>query len=215
MLSLQELTQAQHKLNEMQQQLQDSSNKSTQSEQQHQAVVMRLTQDLEQEQTARSDSPALDVHLLPGDLPWHKVCCLHLPCSYEHQVRFVDDCALIKLLISCELDAQPICWEAAGQLVSPSLPRENGLISCHQLQEQELPCQLHVKPHGLLDSHAEQHLGLVVTAFLFALADSKFKQAGVQQACLWQSSPLVHTHNGAESKAVLAYLACSLCSLKS
>ena len=59
LLSSQELTQARHTLNEVQQQLQDSSNKAMQSEHQHQAIVMRLTRDLEQEQTARSDRPAL------------------------------------------------------------------------------------------------------------------------------------------------------------
>ena len=53
--------QARHTLNEMQQQLQDSSSTATQSEQQHQALVMRLTRDLEQEQTARSGSPALTI----------------------------------------------------------------------------------------------------------------------------------------------------------
>lgn len=56
---MQELTQARHQLNEVQQQLQDSSSKASQSEQQHEAVVMRLTQDLEQEQTARLAIPVL------------------------------------------------------------------------------------------------------------------------------------------------------------
>lgn len=48
----------------MQQHLQDSSSKATLSEQQHQAAVMRLTRDLEQEQTARSDSAALPCMLI-------------------------------------------------------------------------------------------------------------------------------------------------------
>lgn len=65
LLSLQELTQARHTLNEVQQQLQDSSNKAAHSEQQHEAVVMRLTRDLEQEQTARSDRPALTLIVCP------------------------------------------------------------------------------------------------------------------------------------------------------
>lgn len=56
---LQELTEARHKLNEVQQQLQDSSSKASQSEQQHEAVVMRLTRDLEQEQMARSNISGL------------------------------------------------------------------------------------------------------------------------------------------------------------
>ena len=35
---------------------------------------------------------------------------------------------------------------------------------------------------------------LAVTAFLLALTDSNFQQAGVQQACLWQSNPVcMHT----------------------
>ena len=65
---LQELTQTRHKLNQLEQQLQDSSDKAVQSEQQHEAVIMRLTRDLEQEQIARSYRPAPHLacmHALP------------------------------------------------------------------------------------------------------------------------------------------------------
>jgi len=51
---LQELTETRHKLDEVQQQLQDSSSHAAQQEQQHNQAVACLTQDLEKEQQARS-----------------------------------------------------------------------------------------------------------------------------------------------------------------
>ena len=60
---VQELTQTRHKLDQAQQQLQDSSSKAAQSQQQHQEAVARLTQDLEQEQKARSHALASTVLL--------------------------------------------------------------------------------------------------------------------------------------------------------
>ncbi len=47
-----------HKLDEVQQQLQDSSSHAAQQEQQHSLAVARLTQDLQQEQQARSGLPS-------------------------------------------------------------------------------------------------------------------------------------------------------------
>lgn len=51
---MQELTETRHKLNEVQQQLQEGSAQAAQQEQQHKQAVARLTQDLQQEQQARS-----------------------------------------------------------------------------------------------------------------------------------------------------------------
>ena len=51
---LQELTETRHKLNEVQQQLQEGNAQAAQQEQQHKQAVARLTQDLQQEQQARS-----------------------------------------------------------------------------------------------------------------------------------------------------------------
>jgi hypothetical protein len=47
-----------HKLDEVQQQLQDSSSHAAQQGQQHSLAVARLTQDLQQEQQARSGLPS-------------------------------------------------------------------------------------------------------------------------------------------------------------
>ncbi len=47
-----------HKLDEVQQQLQDRSSHAAQQEQQHSQAVARLIQDLQQEQQARSGLPS-------------------------------------------------------------------------------------------------------------------------------------------------------------
>ena len=57
---VQELTETRHKLNEVQQQLQDSSSAAVQQEQQASQKVARLTHDLQQEQESRS---ALQPHM--------------------------------------------------------------------------------------------------------------------------------------------------------
>lgn len=72
--TLQELTQTRHMLNKVQQQLQESSSQASQSEQQHEQAVGRLTQDLQIEQKARSHSTPLS--LLVHDAG-HCATCAH------------------------------------------------------------------------------------------------------------------------------------------
>ena len=64
-----------HKLDEVQQQLQDSSSHAAQQEQQHSQAVARLTQDLQQEQQARSGLPS-SLHIcmaMPELFCWNSI----------------------------------------------------------------------------------------------------------------------------------------------
>lgn len=80
-----------HKLDEVQQQLQERSSHAAQQEHQHSQAVARLTQDLQQEQQARSGVPStfhacpaivILVVSLAGGVHWKTGIILLLLCTF-------------------------------------------------------------------------------------------------------------------------------------
>lgn len=91
---LQELTETRHNLNEVQQHLQDSTSQAAQQEQQHSKALARLTQDLQQEQQARSGLYSTHVELIITRKSCH---CQVLHCCLMHVPKYFQSCSTTRL----------------------------------------------------------------------------------------------------------------------